>query len=237
MRLLRVRVPELMDDPGLDMAEHERALCGLARLNALAAVDRAVWRVIAQRARFAGRPLRFLDVATGSGDLPLRLAARAARAGLSLDLHACDVSPVALGCASAAAHRAGVKLSVYRADVVADPLPTPDGGGAFDVAHCGLFLHHLDPPDVQTVLARMAGAATMVIVQDLRRTRTGLALAWAASRLLTRSSVVHVDGPRSVRAAYTMPEMADMARAAGLASARITPVRPQRQLLVWERPA
>ncbi len=237
MGLVRTRVSELMDDPGLDLAEHRRALRGLARLNRVAAVDRAVWRVIVPRARRAGCPLRFLDVATGSGDLPLRLAARAAREGLALDLHVCDVSAVALGCASAAADRAGVKLTVHRANVVAAPLPTPPDGGAFDVAHCGLFLHHLDPPDVRTVLARMADAAHMVIVQDLRRTRLGLALAWAASRLLTRSRVVHIDGPRSVRAAYTIAEMTDMARRAGLTTARVTPTHPQRQLLVWERPA
>ncbi|MCP4741332.1 MAG: methyltransferase, partial [Actinomycetales bacterium] len=40
----RILVPELMDDPNLGSAEHDRALHGLARLNRLASADLILWR-------------------------------------------------------------------------------------------------------------------------------------------------------------------------------------------------
>jgi SAM-dependent methyltransferase len=44
-----------------------------------------------------GHPtLSILDLATGSGDVVVRLAALARKAGVGLDLHACDISGVAL---------------------------------------------------------------------------------------------------------------------------------------------
>jgi hypothetical protein len=76
----------------------------------------------------------------------------------------------------------------------------------------------------------------MVIVSDLRRTRTGFYLAYIASRLLTRSDVVHVDALRSVRAAYTLDELRELAREAGLTGARIAARWPQRQVLEWVAP-
>lgn len=218
-----------MDDAALDVAHHRTALRGLARINALSQVDRPVWRKLVALASTLKRPLRVLDVATGSGDLLIRIAARAQRAGLSLDLHACDISDVALAEAQAAASVRGVSITTHRLNVLVDSLP-----GGFDLAHCALFLHHLDPPQVEVVLANMAGAASAVLVQDLRRTRLGLGLAWVVPRLLTTSRVVHIDAVRSVHAAYTIEEMSDMARRAGLDDARIARCWPERMVLSWD---
>jgi hypothetical protein len=49
------------------------------------------------------------------------------------------------------------------------------------------------------------------------RCRAGWLAAWAGTRLLTRSPVVHFDGPQSVRAAWTESELRQLARDAGLA--------------------
>ncbi len=224
-----------MDDPGLDAAEHRVALRELARLNRVTMIDSLVWGVVGPLARRVAshRPLRVLDVATGSADVPIRLAARARGEGVELELHGCDISDVAIVAARKRAAGAGVGISLRRVDVLSEPL-AKDGEG-FDVAHCGLFMHHLDPPQVERVLRSMAAAASTVIVQDLRRTRLGLALAWAAPRLLSGSRVVRVDAVRSVHGAYTMEEMREMAERAGLAGTRVRAIRPQRQLLVWHR--
>lgn len=230
MALLRSRVPELMDNPTLDPHAHRNALRGLARLNRVAGVDRLIWNVVAPQLRGRTSPLRFLDVATGSGDLPIELAKRAKDAGLHIEIHGCDVSLIALQCGKTAANSAGFTLHTHTLNVLTDSLP-----GSFDIAHCGLFLHHLDPPQVQHVLRQMSLTAKCVIVQDLCRTWMGLSLAFIVPRLLTRSTVVHTDAVRSVHGAYTIEEMTDLAKSAGLEGATVTRARPQRLILTWER--
>lgn len=232
MALLRHRLPELMDDPGIDPAAHHHALRGLARINALTAVDRAIWRRIQLQAQRDPPPLRFLDVATGAGDLIIRLARRAALASINIQWHAVDISPVALHSASRAAEQAGIQLHTHRLDIHSSLLPS-----GFDIAHCGLFLHHFDPPQVKLILRRMADAARTVIVQDLRRTRLGLAMAKVVPPLLTRSPIVHTDAVLSVRAAFTIEELRTIADSAGLTGASIMPLWPQRILMTWERAA
>jgi hypothetical protein len=73
----------------------------------------------------------------------------------------------------------------------------------------------------------------LVLVNDLRRCRSGLILAHAAARLLTRSNVVHVDAPRSVRAAFTIDEMRRLSVEAGLRGAIVRRRWPCRFLLTW----
>ena len=82
----------------------------------------------------------------------------------------------------------------------------------------------------------MAQAAThLVLVNDLRRSTAGLALAHLAAWTLSGSDVVRADGARSVRAAFTVREAAALARAAGLKGAIVERHWPFRFLLSWER--
>ena len=81
-----------------------------------------------------------------------------------------------------------------------------------------------------------AAARRLVLVSDLRRSATGYVFAWAGCRLLSRSRVFHVDGTRSVEAAFTPAEAELLAAKAGLDGARVTTHWPQRWLLAWSRP-
>jgi len=227
--LPRIRVPEVMDDPSLDVARHGRALSGLARLNALSRAADALWGPIAGLS--AGGPLRILDLATGSGDIPLALWRRARRAGRAVEICGVDGSPTAIEHARqrAARHRALLRFDVL--DVLRQDLP-----GDFDVVCCSLFLHHLDGDDAVLLLEKMREAALrMVLVSDLIRSRRGLWLARLAARLLTRSDVVHVDAPRSVRAAFTPAELRGLADRAGMGNLLLKRVWPCRMLLTWKR--
>lgn len=232
----RELTPELMDDPALDPHEHAHALRGLARLNALSRSDLLLWRPIREQARRTGtartQPLSLLDIATGSADVPLGLARRAARAGVALELHACDLSATAIDHARAGAERAGVALDAWRQNAIAEPFAR-----RFDVVTCSLFLHHLREDQAVDLLRNAAGATDrLLLVNDLRRTPLGLAAAWAISRLVTRSRVVHVDAVKSVRAAYTPGELLGLASRAGLEGATVRPRWPWRMLLSWRRP-
>lgn len=223
----RERIDELMDDPALAPAAHRRALAGLARLNRVSDSPGVLWPAVRGLAR-GGAPVRVLDVATGSGDVPRALAAKAARAGLTnLRIAGCDISPTAVQAAS----RSAPGLTFFVHDALRDPLPT-----GYDVVTCSLFLHHLSEADAATLLGRMAAAAgRLVLVNDLDRSRFSYLAVWAACRLLTRSPVVRFDGPASVRSAFTAEEARALAERAGLAGATVRRRFPCRYLLTWER--
>ena len=217
--------PELMDDPALDVAEHRRALAGLARINRWSFAPSLIWRHVAALAAPPDTPLRIVDVACGSGDLLAGLAGRADRPVL---LGGCDVSPTALRAADERLSTAGHEGTFERIDVLSDPLP------AADVLLNSLFLHHLDRDQAVAFLAKLAAVPAAVVLCDLRRTRRGWLLARVGTRLLSRSPVVHYDGPQSVRAAWTSAEIHDLAAAAGIAGYRLTTHFPQRFVLSWD---
>ncbi len=229
--MLRNRQAELMDDPALDPGRHRDALKGLARINRWSDSVRIVWKPI-RRLAMKTAPLRVLDLATGGGDIPIRLWAKAKNDRLQIQFHGCDISPIAIDHARQAAGRAGADVEFFQADVLNNDLP--DG---FDVITTSLFVHHLDSPQVVMLLQKMAKAAKhLVIINDLLRTPIALGLAYVGTRLLSRSGIVHVDGPRSVRGAYTLAEISDLANQAGLSGFSLRMQFPYRYLLTWSRP-
>ena len=98
--------------------------------------------------------LSVLDVGTGGADIPVSLLADAARHGRSLRVEAIDSRAEVIEAARLARPAldrvAGLSLRV--ADGLA--LPYPDG--AFDVAHCSMVVHHLEPADAVALLREMA---------------------------------------------------------------------------------
>jgi 2-polyprenyl-3-methyl-5-hydroxy-6-metoxy-1,4-benzoquinol methylase len=229
----RRRLPEIMDQPGLHPARHALALRGLARINFWSGSAGILWPPLADLARrVPGQPLRVLDLASGAGDVPIRLWHKARRAGVALRMEGRDVSPVAVEHARGRAAQSGAEVDFSVLDVLREPLPA-----GYDALTCSLFLHHLDDEQACLLLGKMAGAAgRLVLVNDLARSLTGLALAHVGGRLLTRSDVVHVDGPRSVAAAFTPAEARGLAERAGLVGATVARRWPCRWLLTWERP-
>jgi SAM-dependent methyltransferase len=222
----RARIPELMDDPAIDPGEHRHALAGLARLNRFSNSAGVLWPPLAALARELKRPVRVLDVATGSGDVPRALLARATRAGAALEVQGCDISPTAVR----EAERQCPAARFFAHDALRDPLPS-----GFDAVTCSLFLHHLSDGEAVSLLANMARAGAAVLVNDLSRSRFNYCGVWLACRLLTRSRVVRFDGPASVRSAFTPAEALAVAERAGLRGARVRGKFPARFLLTWTR--
>ncbi|MFM9956932.1 MAG: methyltransferase domain-containing protein [Phycisphaerales bacterium] len=231
---IRHAQPEVMDDPSLPRTRHEHALRGLERINTISR-SAASFIPALRRATMGKQAVRILDVATGSGDVAVALARSARRMGLEASLGLCDISPTALELAAARAAGAGVAARAIRLDATRDAIPE-DAAGRYDLAICSLFFHHLDAEACARVLALMARASRVVAVNDLRRCRSGTALAWLGSRLLTRSDVVHTDAVISAQAAWTTEEFRGMARQAGLHGASIRHVFPFRMMLTWEGP-
>ena len=227
------RVDELMDDPALDRAGHDRALAGLCRLNALSRSHRLLLPAVMRAVRAASlREVTILDIATGAADGPVRIAHHLVRRGVRVRLLLADASAHALETAMARATGAGIDAEPIRCDAVAGPIPA-----RADIVTCSLFVHHLDPPAAVRALGHMRDAARHALaVADLDRSRAGLALAWTASRLASRSPVVHFDAPASVRAAYTAEEARALAQDAGMANASVVRRWPCRWTVEWRRP-
>ncbi len=180
------------------------------------------------------QPLRILDIAAGGGDVALGVAELAAKENAAVEVHGCDISSTAIDFANRRAKLGGVAIaSFFRLDALRDPLPAD-----YDVVMCTLFLHHLSDDEACNLLRKMGAAARQcVLVDDLRRTALGYAYAWAGGRLLTRSPIVHTDGPLSVRAAFTLEEIAQLANRAGLEGARFVRHWPERYLMTWKKAA
>lgn len=226
---------EQMDDPTLDRTAHRRALAGLRRINAWSGtagyLGRAITRIATERG--LTRP-SVLDVACGGGDLAIQLSRQLHGSGIDAVVHGCDISSTAVehATANAAAKRA-IGCAFFQHDALREPL-TSD----YDIITTTLFLHHLREADAVAVLGSLKAAARhALLVDDLIRSRRGYWLAQLGCRVLSRSPIVHYDGPASVQGAYTLREVSDLAAEAGLEGVTLHRHWPERFLLTYTKAA
>lgn len=157
-----------------------------------------------------------LDVGTGPGSIPLKIARRRP----DLRWVGIDKSQTMLGVARRAAHNQGLhdRVSFCLAD--ASQLCFPDG--TFELVLSNSLLHHLaDPVATFNEMARVTKPDGVVLIRDLRR----------PSRLSFKAHVVwhgrHYSGKmkelydNSVRAAYTPEELQSLIEASALAGGHI----------------
>lgn len=216
-----------MDLPELAPGFHAQALRGLGRIHRVTGtVGQAVTPLMQLQARL-GRALRVLDLACGRGDVARAVEARLRREQPESIVDGVDLSATAVALANEAAQRPG---AFRRLDLLQDPLPE-----GYDAVLCTVFLHHLDEDNVYRVLRGCAKFSAGCMV-DLRPGRWARIVTRVGVRLLSRSPVVHYDGPASVRSAIEPAALQEIARAA-LAEAhpdvRVQTLSPTRQRLVW----
>ena len=228
-------VGELMDEPDLDADLHRAALNGLARANAVSFSPSVLARAVLELVRGRNRAsVRILDVACGSGDVTLKVVQQLEHHGIQVEAIGCDISQVAISHADERRSKSAVadssRIEFRQLDVLSDNLPD------CEVVVSSLFLHHLTQPDALQLMQRMGACSEHLLIHDLCRTHLGYWMAWAVCRLLTRSHIVHVDGPRSVEAAFTPQEALALAQEAGLVGASVRRTWPERFLLQWSRP-
>jgi len=218
-----------MDDPGLDAGLHRQALRGLGRVNQISFTARHFWPAIEQLSnQLGGRPVRVLDVACGGGDVAITLSNIAKRRGVAVEVRGCDLSPTALEHAKENADRRGAEVGFFENDVLEDRLPD------CDVIVCSLFLHHLSDQQAVEFLGTLRNSANRIVqLTDLLRSPLGYALTVIGCQVLTRSRVVHTDGPRSVEAAFAFAEAVALVTRSSLRGASIVRRFPERFYLTW----
>jgi 2-polyprenyl-3-methyl-5-hydroxy-6-metoxy-1,4-benzoquinol methylase len=174
-------------------------------------------------------PVTVLDLATGSGDIPVALLEAAHNAALSIRVIATDLQPEVL--AAAGSDDVDGALTIEQADARA--LPYADN--AFDIVTLALAFHHFDPADAVRVLNEMQRVGRhALLISDLARTLPGYGGAWLFGHLLTRNRLTRHDAPLSVKRAYTPAEALELTQLAGWRRARVRSVLPFRYVLTGQ---
>jgi 2-polyprenyl-3-methyl-5-hydroxy-6-metoxy-1,4-benzoquinol methylase len=173
------------------------------------------------------KQLSVMDVGCGDGWILRQLWRRARRVGCELQLHGCDFSPRALEVCQQACAAETIPIRLLHLDVTQQEIPKP-----VDVIVNSLFLHHFSNAEVSRLLTQFANTAGRLwVVEDLIRSSLGYGLCVAGVRALTRCRIVHIDGPLSVKAAFTLPEMRELLLGAGLQTAQLVKRWPERMLI------
>lgn len=218
----RLLQPELMDDPQLAAGEHVTALQHLSRLNRVGAFN----RILAAIPK-SDRPLRILDIATGSGDLPRAIHHRF---GDRVEVHGVDFSEKAVALARSLSPDA---ITYHRRDVLKESLHDL---GTFDVITISQFLHHLSAQEIVWLLKKLEPQCSKrMIIGDLRRCMIAWWGTYLFTRLITRSRVVHTDGLLSIQAGFTTKELRRMTKACGFHGAETRTHMVIRLFMVWDR--
>ena len=201
--------PELMDLPQPVSRELEDDLSSLEWLNRRFGAHRFLGRFLdAQFAR--RRRLRILDLATGAGDLPRVAAEWGRRRGVAVGVDALDLQPSTLEVARARAS-AYPEIAFHRHDV-----REPWRGGGYDLVISFLALHHFSEDDARRVLTAMARhAAAARLVVDLERSRAAAIGVHLLTQFVLTAPMTRHDARVSVRRAFSLPELAGLARESG----------------------
>lgn len=207
---------ERLDERVHDPAELAHSLAQVAAVNRFLGGTRAALRALASCVPATGR-VRVLDAGCGSGDVTLAVARRLQEMGRNAELVAVDLHAQILALAR---RRLAGAPNVWLAR--ADARALPFDAGAFDMAFMSLTLHHFEGDDPVVVLRELGRVARVVVINDLERAWPNYAGArllaltvWAGNRL-TRH-----DGPLSVLRSFTAPELAQLARRAGLVDVQV----------------
>ena len=134
--------------------------------------------------------------------------------------------------------RSGQSLPRSIVCLQADGLCLPFRARTFDVVLCSTMLHHLEWQQGITLLQNMAAVARYgVVVTDLVRSRLYYYAARLMLALMACHDVTRHDGPLSVLRAYSVGEVREMARLAGLTPVRVSMPLGYRFVLVYGPPA
>jgi SAM-dependent methyltransferase len=208
-----------MDGGDLSLEESERALADLARVNrrllgygpvtrTLLPRLRATWkgRLAARdsksnRGPGASRPIRILDIGTGSGDVVQALADKARAQGVELQVVGLD-SKLRHLLSGRRAHPGQPDPGHFRVVASADALPFADG--AVDWSLSTLFFHHFGSATNRRILAEMRRVASAgAAVVDLRASRWLRRLIGIGLRLGGAGPVATTDGHLSAASAWS----------------------------------
>jgi 2-polyprenyl-3-methyl-5-hydroxy-6-metoxy-1,4-benzoquinol methylase len=178
------------------------------------------------------RAITVLDAGTGAADIPKALVAWARARETRVHVTAVDMAADIVEVARARID--GTPDVVVERATLADVAAS---GRRFDYVIASLFLHHVPAGQLRETLLAIDGlAARGVVIGDLVRSPAAL-VAVGALAAAAGNAIVRHDGPLSVRRAFTVQELANLAEALGLRYLRARPEGVVRLSLAGEKEA
>ncbi len=214
--------PELLDSDSGTPDEISDSLTDLRDINRRFGGIATTRSMIEKVALATGkREFTLLDVAAGSGDVVADV-----RRNLAPNI---DFKYTLLDAARS-------HLNGYKSSVVADALALPFRDESFDLVSSSLFLHHLEPEDINRFMTEALRVCRVaVLINDLRRSAIHLALIYAGFPTF-RSRLTRHDSVASLRRSYTIEEVQRMLRITGAARVDIQPHFLYRMgVIAWKR--
>ena len=196
---------EKMDDPECDPEKLRNTYAQFGAVNTLVSGWDRVYRRFIRTFTAARSHTHLLDVGSGGGDLPRKVARWAARDGIDLTITAVDPDERATAYARSHPHPENV---AFRRASTTDLLRA---GETFDLVTSNHLLHHLSKEEVETICCETAQLSRgLVIHKDLERADLAYAgFAALAVPLFHRSFIAH-DGLISVRRSFTRNELQEV---------------------------
>ncbi|MBT2531339.1 methyltransferase domain-containing protein [Arthrobacter sp. ISL-48] len=198
---------ETMDLPDCDPVRLERTYRQFAVVNRALSGWRRLYAIELRPLLSAESTTSVLDIGSGGGDLAVTLAGWAARDKVKLHVTGIDPDSRAHTFAGRRPHIAGVEFRQAHSSTLLRE------GRRYDVVISNHVLHHLQPEELQQLLAdSRALARRKALHNDLRRSPAAYALFFVAA-LPFRGSFIRADGLTSIRRSYTPAELAELAPA------------------------
>lgn len=218
---------ELMDDLSIEGAELEETLEQVERINAAARGPQISLAGVESLVPDGIERLSVLDVGTGSGDIPRRIADWSERKPFDVWVKGIDLSHTTVGYARRRTTRRE-RLAFELKNLFEMPDDEP-----YDIVHASLVLHHFPGGEAVRALDKMRRLSRYgVVVNDLQRHPVPWASLRIALSVVSRNRLVQNDGPLSVLRGFTRDELAALAAKAGLDRASVAWKFPFRWLLI-----
>lgn len=223
----RIDEPEWIDSEEHDYEDFRASMTDVRHANRFLGgtpiVTKQVRRWLKRQAGDARvrEPVTFLDVATGSADLPEEIARVGEKEGVEVRIVGLDYSnPILRFAREKVGERAEIKL------VRGDAFQLPFADESFDYALCSLAFHHFGFEQSIMAMREMERVARRGwLVNDLRRAWSAWLLIRLVSSVTRMNRLTRHDGPASVLRAYSVDEYRAMPEALGLRVGREVTLR------------
>ena len=218
---------EKMDDPECDPEKLRNTYAQFGAVNTLVSGWDKVYSRFIRPFAAARRHTHLLDVGSGGGDLPRKVARWAARDSVNLTITAIDPDERATSYATSHPHPENV---TFRRASTTDLLRA---GETFDLVTSNHLLHHLSEEEVETICCETAQLSKgLVIHKDLERADLAYAgFAALAVPFFHRSFIAH-DGLISIRRSFTQAELREVAQNSKMQGWRVERTVPFHLLLI-----